>query len=62
MEVDGAIHDETEERDSVRDEWARANGFRVLRFCNEDIISDLEAVLEYIASALKGEPASGYAP
>jgi very-short-patch-repair endonuclease len=35
VEADGPFHDS--ERDAERDEWLRAQGFRVLRFTNSQI-------------------------
>ena len=35
VEADGPFHDP--ERDAVRDEWLRSQGFRVLRFPNSQI-------------------------
>ncbi|HEY3413758.1 MAG TPA: DUF559 domain-containing protein [Armatimonadota bacterium] len=52
VEVDGGIHAQQAERDSVRDEWAVANGFAVLRVTNDEVTGDIEAVLARITEAL----------
>ncbi|MBD1943587.1 DUF559 domain-containing protein [Coleofasciculus sp. FACHB-712] len=54
IELDGKIHQQPQQqqRDSDRDQWMQANGFTVLRFRNEEVFSNTEAVLETIAQAL----------
>jgi very-short-patch-repair endonuclease len=52
VEADGGIHEQQLERDSMRDEWAQTNGFRVVRITNDEIADDIEAVLRRIAEAL----------
>lgn len=47
VEIDGDTHDEA--RDRVRDKHLTHAGYRVLRFGNSDVMSNLEAVLEQIA-------------
>ncbi len=46
VEVDGDTHDP--ERDAVRDEGLRAEGYRTLRFTNTEVANELEAVLQTI--------------
>ena len=49
IEVDGGQHnDKTLETDRVRDEWLKAKGFRILRFWNNDVLSNTAATLESI--------------
>lgn len=55
IEADGGQHAESR-RDSARDAWLASEGFRVLRFWNDQILRETEAVLEAILHAL-GEPA-----
>ena len=43
-------------RDAERTREIEAQGFRVLRFWNFDVLANLEGVLEEIAMWLKGEP------
>jgi very-short-patch-repair endonuclease len=51
VEVDGGQH-ATDTRDAVRDDWLSDRGYRVLRFWNNDVLSNTEGVLETIAAAL----------
>ena len=55
VEADGAQHAESA-RDAVRDAYFAANGFRVLRFWNNDILLRTESVLEAIYQALLATP------
>jgi very-short-patch-repair endonuclease len=54
IEVDGGQH-ATDRRDVVRDRWFADHQFRVLRFWNNDVMSNIEGVLETIATALQVE-------
>ena len=51
VEVDGGIHRLTQERDTDRDAWLAAQGFRVLRVSNEDVLSRSQAVLDLVREA-----------
>jgi very-short-patch-repair endonuclease len=51
IEVDGGQH-ATDARDAVRDQWLADRGYRVLRFWNNDVLSNTQGVLETIAAAL----------
>ncbi len=53
IEVDGPIHERQKERDALRTEYLEAYGYRVLRFTNEDVLTDIEAVLERILAACR---------
>jgi very-short-patch-repair endonuclease len=50
IELDGGHHsdDETAKRDRERQLWLEQEGYRVVRFWNSEITSDLNAVLERI--------------
>ena len=52
IEVDGTIHEYTPEEDAVRQAFLEAQGFRVLRFTNGEVIRSLDAVLERIGEVL----------
>jgi very-short-patch-repair endonuclease len=54
IELDGSIHDQTEEqeKDSERQANLEAAGYRVLRFRNEEVLEDLLNVLASIAAAI----------
>jgi very-short-patch-repair endonuclease len=53
IEVDGGQHAESE-ADAVRDACLVAEGYRVLRFWNHDVLGNLEGVLIAIQGALRG--------
>ncbi len=55
VEVDGGQH--TAERDRARSRFLAAQGFRVLRFWNNDVLGNLDGVLLVILEALGGEKA-----
>ena len=48
IELDGESHLGKEQPDRVRQDWFEANGFKVLRFWNDAIYDDHEAVQEAI--------------
>jgi very-short-patch-repair endonuclease len=49
VEVDGDSHDERREYDERRTYWMTQQGLRVVRFTNEDVLKNFDAVLEAIA-------------
>lgn len=51
VELDGPIHDERRDYDRERDAIIAAHGLTVLRFRNEQVQHDLDAVLDTIALA-----------
>jgi very-short-patch-repair endonuclease len=53
IEVDGGQHAESP-RDAIRDRWLRNHGYRVLRFWNNDVITNTDGVLEAIVDTLQG--------
>jgi very-short-patch-repair endonuclease len=68
VELDGESHDfeERQKADQNRDAFFAADGFRVLRFTNEQVMSNLEGVVEVIrqtaASGASGLPPSPTLP
>ena len=48
IEVDGGQHAIEKEKDSIRDEWLKGQGFKVLRFWNNEVLMNIESVLEVI--------------
>ncbi|MBI5437482.1 MAG: endonuclease domain-containing protein, partial [Nitrosomonadales bacterium] len=48
IELDGGQHSENSEYDRQRDHCLRANGYKVLRFWNNDVIENSEGVLEVV--------------
>ena len=49
VEVDGGIHEFQSAHDEMRTEWLQQQGYRVVRFKNEDVISNIDGVLTKIA-------------
>lgn len=66
IEVDGGVHalPEVALRDAARDEWLRAQGYRVLRFSTKQVEEDIESILTAIRNAsplpLDGEGVGGW--
>lgn len=58
VEVDGGQHnfDDHASRDAVRDRSFERDGFRVLRFWNNEVDRNLPGVLEAIVTALQERP------
>ena len=52
VEVDGGQHSEQVGYDARRSRWLEAQGFRVLRFWDHEVLRDIEAVKEVIARAV----------
>ena len=52
IEVDGGQHSEQKAYDAERNVWLEEQGFRVLRFCNHEVLQEIEAVKEVIVRAL----------
>jgi very-short-patch-repair endonuclease len=48
IEVDGGQHAEKKQRDLRRDKLLIDNGFKVLRFWNNDVLDNIDGVLEII--------------
>lgn len=55
VEADGGQHNGSA-HDERRDEWLRRQGFRVLRFWNNEIMGNLEGVLTTILEAVTSRP------
>ncbi len=52
VEVDGGQHAEQSEYDTKRTAFLKTNGYRVVRFWNDDILSNCVGVLNVVASHL----------
>jgi very-short-patch-repair endonuclease len=48
IEVDGGQHSIERDKDSERDNYLVINGFKVLRFWNNEVLQNIEGVLEMI--------------
>jgi very-short-patch-repair endonuclease len=53
IEIDGGQHAVQTNRDAVRDAWLREQGFVVLRFWNNDVLTNLSGVLHRVAEVLR---------
>jgi adenine-specific DNA-methyltransferase len=53
VEVDGGEHADRIEHDNRRTAWLAANGYRVLRFWNNDVLGNTESVLETILKTIE---------
>jgi very-short-patch-repair endonuclease len=53
IEVDGAVHNFTAEQDLARQAWLEANGYRVIRFTNDEVMNYTDNVVELIRLAVK---------
>jgi len=64
IELDGGHHndDENAERDRERQAWLEQEGYRVIRFWNSEITSNLTGVLERIYIELYGSSSADVAP
>lgn len=58
IEVDGSQHIEQEKQDESRSAFLRDSGYRVLRFWNFEVMSDVDSVVERIAEVLGQTPRS----
>jgi very-short-patch-repair endonuclease len=56
IELDGSQHnaDANRARDESRTRWLESEGFRVIRFWNNDLTSNMDGVLETVYAALHG--------
>jgi len=55
IEIDGSQHEKTtgKLKDMGRSKWLESQGFRVLRFWDNDILNNLDGVLTRIGESLK---------
>ncbi len=56
IELDGDIHAVKRKKDHKRDTWMQSQGFKVLRFKNEQLLDDPESVLTAIAHTVEELP------
>jgi very-short-patch-repair endonuclease len=52
VEVDGDTHDEA--KDWLRDDLLSRRGFRVVRVTNDDVMTNMEGVLQFVLLAVQG--------
>jgi len=55
IEVDGPSHELTVDADVRRTRWLEDQGFRVLRFSNDQVMHDLAGVVQTIGAVLIGQ-------
>ena len=56
IELDGGQHADAIEADAVRTQWLESQGFAVLRFWNNDLLTKIEGVLQRRHEALPPSP------
>jgi very-short-patch-repair endonuclease len=56
IEVDGGQHGTNRVYDGGRDEWLKSEGYRVLRFWDNEVFENLEGVLEVIRRTIRPLP------
>jgi len=56
IECDGGQHATENQRDQERDRWFEDQGYRVLRFWDNEVLENTEAVLETIFQACRRSP------
>ena len=56
IEVDGGQHAEQKQGDEIRDQWLSSQNFHVLRFWNNEVLSQTDAVMDTIVQALNNTP------
>jgi very-short-patch-repair endonuclease len=56
IEVDGGQHAERIERDTNRTKFLEVEGYRVLRFWNNEVLGNIDGVLEAIQSSILPTP------
>ena len=60
IEFDGGIHASRQERDGKRDAWMEAQGFKVFRFPNEQLLEDAQSILTDIAAVIEPDHPSTF--
>ena len=53
IELDGGQHADQLDYDEIRTEWLKSQGFDLLRYWDNDVLTQLESVLESIGEELK---------
>jgi very-short-patch-repair endonuclease len=56
IEVDGGQHAAEKDKDNERDSYLDKNGFKVLRFWNNDVLQNIHGVLEMIRCNCTASP------
>ena len=56
IELDGGQHNENQASDVKRDTWLRSEGYEILRFWNDDVLTKLNGVKDVIFQSLNMPP------
>ncbi len=56
IECDGGQHLDQAKKDFKRDEWLQKEGFKVLRFWDDEVLKNIETVLEIILKTIRDHP------
>ncbi|MGC4030827.1 MAG: 16S rRNA (guanine(527)-N(7))-methyltransferase RsmG [Tepidisphaeraceae bacterium] len=59
VEIDGLSHEFATEADTQRQAWLEQQGYRVVRFTNDDAVRDVEAVVQTILNACADDGRTG---
>ena len=62
IEVDGGQHSEQSVAEAKRTACLKSEGYRVLRFWNNDVLRNIDGVLEAIPSAIASTPTPNPSP
>ncbi len=58
IELDGGQHAENQTYDQKRDQWLKDQGFHILRFWNNNVLSQTNAIIEKVLGNLEAVPSS----
>ena len=56
IEIDGGQHMANASDDARRTGWLNANGYRVIRFWNNDVLGNIDGVMEEVEKNLRPSP------
>ncbi len=56
VEIDGGQHDALSPREGERNEFLQSEGYRILRFWNNEVFANIDGVHQTIAAALGASP------
>jgi very-short-patch-repair endonuclease len=59
IEIDGGQHGEAVAYDEARTRFIEGEGYRVIRFWNDDVMTNIEGVLMLVETALTPSPSQG---
>jgi very-short-patch-repair endonuclease len=62
VEIDGSVHDQQADYDQARTEWLQTAGYQVIRYSNDQIDQDINAVLADLRQALTHTEHNDIAP